>query len=344
MNVSTHACLNILPLWTTLKQPCYQRITAPISEITSLFRWEHPSLEVTPNFPLQSTGATPVSQLQQYRPAGLSTKQPSLAELNYALLALQIRKVRTQNQKLELEKASLRMDILVKEEHLNREYGRDKWRQYLRPDQLDMNVAVRPASGNGHGFSGCQSPMPCSAGECNRSHNRGAPVMMLSLPEVTIHATSNPWLVEESSSDQSEESECDCPDCAAMSGRKHSQRKRTRKSRIVKEYSETNVFMSVSANDLPLCCQNEEELVDNYHTRRHTDFTTSAMREELMHQTEGREIPSRYLKGCGLQRRVDYGGKQRGSQRENAWKMGGSRRDRAKRRWSWKIRGIKLGK
>ncbi|KAL8614450.1 hypothetical protein ACOMHN_007786 [Nucella lapillus] len=55
----------------------------------------------------------------------------SMEQLHYAVANVQLRKLVAQRQKLELEKNNLRLDILVKEEHLNQEYGKGNWHKLL---------------------------------------------------------------------------------------------------------------------------------------------------------------------------------------------------------------------
>lgn len=125
------------------------------------------------------TTQTPSNSQQQF-------SRPSLDELNYALMALKIRKVRAESQKIELEKANLKMDILVKEEHLDQEYGKDRWRKRLHHEPVEVAMSVCHAQCKG----ACRESASCSAEQyspvtCNQSQNRRNSV--LSLPHVQIH-------------------------------------------------------------------------------------------------------------------------------------------------------------
>lgn len=94
--------------------------------------------------------------------------RPPVEELEYALLALKIRKVRLESQKMELEKENLRMDILVKEEHLHQEFGKDTWRGLLPPMPGEVTMTVCPEGCQGR----CKNTFSCGKdGGCNISQN-----------------------------------------------------------------------------------------------------------------------------------------------------------------------------
>lgn len=127
---------------------------------------------------------TPASEPPSSHDRPLS--RPSMDELNYALMALQIRKVRAESQKIELEKANLKMDILMKEERLDQQYGKDQWRKRLTPEPVEVAMTVC----HSHCKGPCRDTLSCSSRQCdsttcNQSQNRQD--SFLPLPHVQIH-------------------------------------------------------------------------------------------------------------------------------------------------------------
>lgn len=104
--------------------------------------------------------------------------RPSLDELHYAVASVQLRKLIAQRQKLELEKSNLRLDLLVKEEHLNQEYGKGKWHKLLRADTVDPPYI--PCSGACS--AACLSGGAC-ASATNRSQNRQDSTTSFPIPQ-----------------------------------------------------------------------------------------------------------------------------------------------------------------
>ena len=72
---------------------------------------------------------------------GVLLSRPSKEMLDYVISSLRVRKLRVECQKLALERENLRLDITLKRDHLQQEFGHDQWQRFLPPIPLETGLA-----------------------------------------------------------------------------------------------------------------------------------------------------------------------------------------------------------
>ena len=243
-------------------------------------------------------------------------------------MTLKLKKMRAERQKIELEKTNLKMDILVKEERLDQEYGKDRWRKQLHPEPTDLAVTVC----HPHCKSACHDSLFCNTGDCdpqtcNQSQNKQD--SQVSLPQVRIHTAPARLSLEESVSTGSSSFEC-CNHNLHQFGRE-----RVREKHWEKE---------------------GEEDVAKTEQQQTRDATTSLRLDHLTHQYQSStsaESMESHIRSCYAQHDAESQTLHETEENKTTGKVkkttkgsgrGGRSIDRGRQGWSFRFLGRKLKK